>query len=286
MTITIASVQLNSQNNLQDNLKTIKNAVETASKQGAKLVVLPENACYMGRQSDIADDFNNLSASLSTLAKTYNVHLLAGTLPCPYHLDGSPSDKIYQTSLLFDNHGNTLARYNKIHLFRASVGDGVGNYDESQTFLAGNRPILATCVIDGQTITLGLMICFDLRFPKLAQLLRQMGADILLAPSAFTYPTGQIYWDLLIKARAIDSQCMVVGAAQGGIHKTTHNERQTWGHSMIARADGQILASTQSTECNTKDRQDNFLLALADFDPKTQTTIRQNLPIFASHRLA
>lgn len=310
MTITIASVQLNSQNKLKDNLAIIKTAIKTASERGANLVVLPENACYMGRQSDIAGDFDELSYTLSALAKRHQVHLLAGTLPCPYHPDGSPSDKSYQTSLLFDNHGNTLARYNKIHLFRATVGDGVGNYDESQTFLAGDRPVLATCVIAGQTVTLGLMICFDLRFPKLAQTLRQLGADILLAPSAFTHATGQAYWELLIKARAIDSQCMVVGSAQGGTHKTAHNERQTWGHSMIVRADGQMLSSIHSTECHTQNSDSEhtnsglnkdflangsldsgfldsgFLLAIADFDPKAQKTIRQHLPIFACHRLA
>lgn len=282
MTITIASVQLNSQDHAPTNLDIIKTAVKTAKDKGADFVVLPENACYMGKQGDIADDFDELSDRLAHLAQTYNVHLLAGTLPCPYRTSGDKIDnKFRQTSLLFDNQGQTLARYDKIHLFCATVGDGVGSYDENKTFEAGTRPVVAPCVINGQTINVGLMICFDLRFPKLAQTLRQMGADLLVAPSAFTHATGQTYWELLIKARAIDSQCMTVGSAQGGTHKTKNSERQTWGHSLIADCTGALVASTEQTVAK-----DGFLIALARFDKNVQDTVRQNLPLFTAHRLA
>lgn len=283
MTLTIASVQLNSQAHTPTNLAIIETTIKTAKDEGADFVVLPENACYMGRQKNIANEFNELSDKLAHLAQTHNIHLLAGTLPCPYRPNGDKIDnKFRQTSLLFDNNGKLINRYDKIHLFKASVGDGVGSYDENQTFEAGDRPVIASCIINGQTINVGLMICFDLRFPKLAQLLRHLGADILVAPSAFTHTTGQTYWELLIKARAIDSQCMVVGSAQGGTHKTQHSERQTWGHSLIADCTGNVIHTTGQTSVSDE----GFLMALAPFDQDFQNKVRQNLSIFNAHRLA
>lgn len=279
----VASIQLNSQNNLDSNQAIIKRAIAQASQQGARLIVLPENACYMGKQADIAQRFDELSAWFGTLAKQHHVHLIAGTLPCPYRRDGSPigHDKFFQTSLAFDPQGNIIARYDKIHLFCAYVNDGVGYYDESATFDTGKEIVFADCMIDGQKVRVGMMVCFDLRFARLAQSLRQMGADILVAPSAFTFKTGQAHWQLLLQARALDSQCMVIGAAQGGRHQTANSERQTWGHSAIIAADGTILANTNTSATN-----EDFLVAYATFDPKAQQKTRQALPIFDCHRLA
>lgn len=282
----VASIQLNSQNNLDDNLSTINSAICNAKKNGAKLVVLPENACYMGKQADIAHQFHALADFYCHLAKTQKVNLIAGTLPCPYRLDGSllNGDKFYQTSLAINAHGDIIARYDKIHLFSAIVNDGVGHYDEGKTFVAGDTPTIARFVIDGRLIHVGMMICFDLRFARLAHMLRQMGADILVAPSAFTFQTGQAHWQLLLQARSIDSQCAIIGSAQGGMHQTKNSSRQTWGHSTITTADGSILASSQCTSI-PNNHQDNFLAVYADIDLKKQTIIRQNLPIFSCQRL-
>lgn len=280
----IASLQLTSQNTLDDNLAMIKRGVWQAKDLGAWLLVLPENACLMGRQADIAERFNELAAFFATLAKENAINLIAGTLPCPYDRFGNrpATGKFFQTSLAFDDKGVQLARYDKIHLFKATVNDGVGSYDESLTFVAGDTPIIASFRFDNQVVNVGMMICFDLRFPKLAQLYRQLGADILVAPSAFTFATGQANWQTLLQARALDSQCLVVGSAQGGRHRTKTHERQTWGHSMIVQADGQLLASTNKADCEA----DGFLLAVAEFDPDKQAKLRQDLPIFNCHRLA
>lgn len=282
--IKVASIQLNSQNDLQNNLAIIDTAIKSASTQGAKLIVLPENACYMGKQANIAQRFDELCDWFVERTKTYKVNLIAGTLPCPYDKEGNylNNGKFFQTGLAIDDKGNIIARYDKIHLFVANVSDGIGSYDEGRTFVAGNTPILAEFMIDDKIVKVGMMICFDLRFPRLAQSLRQMGADILVAPSAFTFLTGQAHWQLLLQARAIDSQCAVIGAAQGGTHTTANNTRQTWGHSTIAAADGRILATTAKSD----GADEQFLVAYADIDLSYQSNIRQNLPIFNCHRLA
>lgn len=280
----IASVQLNSQNHLDTNLSTLKNALMHIADTGADLVVLPENACYMGRQADIADKFHQLRDFFQEQAATHKLCLIAGTLPCPFHKDDTPlsGDKFYQTSLAIDQTGRVVARYDKIHLFRATVNDGIGSYDEGRTFLAGDRLGFADFQINNKTVRVGMMICFDLRFPKLAQNLRQLGAEVLVAPSAFTYQTGKAHWELLLKARAIDSQCAVIGAAQGGTHRTNTSERKTWGHSTITAADGTILSTTGQTDTDEK----GYLIATADVDLSLQAAQRTALPIFDCHRLA
>ncbi len=279
----IASIHLCSQSDIDVNLRHISHAIADAKAMGANIVVLPENACLMGSQALIAPRFDELSAHFATLACTHQIHLIAGTLPCPYRPDGSivANGKFRQTSLAFAPDGTTVARYDKIHLFRATVADGVGTYDEGATFEAGNRLVVAPCDINGSLISVGMMVCFDLRFARLAQMLHQMGADILVAPSAFTYLTGQAHWQILLQARALDSQCLVVGAAQGGWHQYDTHQRQTWGHSSVVRADGQILATTGTTEVG----QSGYLIASALFDANIQQQLRQALPIFDCQRL-
>ena len=147
--------------------------------------------------------------------------------------------KLRQSSLLFDPAGDCLARYDKIHLFKATVNDSTGNYDEGRTFEAGKELIVA----DTEFGKVGMMVCFDIRFPTLAVKLRELGADILTAPSAFTYQTGKAHWHALLTARALDSQCMVIGAGQTGDHvvnpSAPSNVRSTWGHSEFISSDGE-----------------------------------------------
>lgn len=276
---TIASIQLNSQGNIDNNIAIIAKAVRTAKDNGADLVVLPENACVMGSQARLAEQFDEMVKFYQTLAKDTGVYLLAGTLPCPVRPDGSATDGRYrQSSLLFDPHGQTIARYDKIHLFRANVADGVGSYDESRTFEAGNTPVVADCMIDGVNIKIGLAVCFDVRFGAFFQKLRELGADMITVPSAFTHATGKAHWQSLLTARALDSQCMIIGSAQGGTHHFIHKDkpqtRQTWGHGMMVNANGEILASTDHTDCG------EFAIIYADFNKKQQDDIRKAMPIF------
>ncbi|WP_435931220.1 carbon-nitrogen hydrolase family protein [Moraxella bovoculi] len=282
MSIRIAAIQLNSQTDINANLDIITRAVaETVSL--ADVIVLPENMCVMGRQGELAARFDEVSRHLSELAKSHGVHIVAGTLPCATRADGTavPQGKYRQTSLVFSPSGEQIARYDKIHLFRATVNDSTGSYDEGKTFEAGDQLVVTPLYIHGQTIQLGMMICFDVRFPAMAQHLRQMGADIITVPAAFTHKTGEAHWQLLLQARALDSQCMVIGSTQGGTHHIGGNTRQTWGHALITNAHGKVIADTQMS-----DIQGDYLAVFATFDKDEQTKIRQSMPIFDCHRLA
>lgn len=242
-----AIVELNSQTDILANLQSIELGIKIASERGTRLVILPENAFCFGKQGFASQYFDALKAWSAQAASHYGVYLLAGTLPCPYRPDGTPvaDGKLRQSSLLFDPAGDCLARYDKIHLFKATVNDSTGNYDEGRTFEAGNALIVA----DTEFGKIGMMVCFDIRFPTLAVKLRELGADILTAPSAFTYQTGKAHWHALLTARALDSQCMVIGAGQTGDHvvnpSAPSNVRSTWGHSKFISSDGEnVLTQT------------------------------------------
>lgn len=242
-----AIVELNSQTDILANLQSIELGIKIASECGARMVILPENAFCFGKQGFASQYFDTLKAWSAQAARHYGVYLLAGTLPCPYRPDGTPvaDGKFRQSSLLFDPAGDCLARYDKIHLFKATVNDSTGNYDEGITFEAGNELI----VTDTEFGKVGMMVCFDIRFPTLAVKLRELGADILTAPSAFTYQTGKAHWHALLTARALDSQCMVIGAGQTGDHvvnpSAPSNVRSTWGHSEFISSDGErVLTQT------------------------------------------
>lgn len=289
--LTVAAVQMSSQQDIEANLADIKAAISEASKQDAKLVVLPENCCSMGRQFATAERFDELSDAMAEYARAFGIYLLAGSLPCPYRPDGVivPDGRLRQVSQLFAPDGTRVARYDKIHLFTATVADKQGSYNEAATFEPGTQTVVTTLEANDAVYQLGMMVCFDLRFPALAQRLRQAGAELISAPSAFTYLTGQAHWSLLLRARALDSQCMVIGAAQGGEHIYKNGDsRQTWGHSTITAYDGTIINSYEDSELKgstTKD-QKNYTLVLATLDKAAQVQGRQKMPIFDCHRLA
>ncbi len=321
----IGCVQLNSQSDIDANLTTIETSIQAAAKLGVHLLVLPENACRMGNQHELSERFEALSDWYADLAFKHQLFIVAGTLPCPYRPDGKPvpNAKLRQVSQLFAPDGKRLARYDKIHLFKAQVADSTGSYDEGQTFEAGDTTVVAQCDMRGligagsglsessRPLTVGMMVCFDLRFAALAQRLRQAGAELLTAPSAFTYQTGQAHWQLLLQARALDAQCMVVGAAQGGEHRYPQaKNRKTWGHSAITNANGEVVVQTNRTsvtnlldsaaiakqvgpdsnsnsDSNTDTLQhQHYELISCDFDLQTQQDWRQNMPIHHCHRLA
>lgn len=247
-----AIVELNSQTDILANLQSIELGIKIASERGTRMVILPENAFCFGKQGFASQYFDALKAWSAQAASHYGVHLLAGTLPCPYRPDGTPvaDGKLRQSSLLFDPAGDCLARYDKIHLFKATVNDSTGNYDEGRTFEAGNELIVA----DTEFGKVGMMVCFDIRFPTLAVKLRELGADILTAPSAFTYQTGKAHWHALLTARALDSQCMVIGAGQTGDHvvnpSAPSNVRSTWGHSEFISSDGERILTQTNDAAN------------------------------------
>lgn len=289
--LTVAAIQMNSQQDIEANLADIKAAISEASKQGVQLVVLPENCCSMGRQFATAERFDELSDAMAEYARAFGIYLLAGSLPCPYRPDGIivPDGRLRQVSQLFAPDGTCVARYDKIHLFTATVADKQGSYNEAATFEPGTQTVVVPLEANNTVYQLGMMVCFDLRFPALAQRLRQAGAELITAPSAFTYLTGQAHWSLLLRARALDSQCMVIGAAQGGEHAYKDGKsRQTWGHSTITAYDGTIINSYEDSELKdpTTKEQKHYALVLATLDKADQAQERQKMPIFDCHRLA
>lgn len=150
--LSVAALQMNSQQDIEANLSTIKAGIEEASTQGAQLIVLPENCCSMGRQFATAERFESLSATLADYAREHNVHLLAGSLPCLFRPDGAlvPDGRLRQVSQLFAPDGTQVARYDKIHLFTATVADKQGSYNEAATFEPGTQTVVTPIEVAGE----------------------------------------------------------------------------------------------------------------------------------------
>jgi nitrilase len=233
----IAAIQMVSGASVQANLDAAAQLLAQAAAQGAELAVLPEYFCVMGfKDTDklklqetagqgLVQDF------LSHSARELGLWIVGGTLPMatadPSHARNS--------SLAYAPSGQCVARYDKMHLFRFAQGQE--DHDETRVLEPGTQPVrFELASVDGHVYVIGMSVCYDLRFPELYRALK---ADVLLVPSAFTYPTGQAHWEVLLRARAIENLAYVVAAAQGGVHE---NARRTWGHSMVVDPWGQVLA--------------------------------------------
>lgn len=270
--MTLLSVaQMNSQNDIEDNFKVIESLMQQSQAQGASLIVFPENfVCFAaGKQLETAAQFEVIQQRLEQLAHQYQLWIIAGTLPCPYRPDGSIiEDGRVRTVSLCISPERTEARYDKIHLFDVQVGDAVGGYQESKFFEPGTDTVLTKTPFGN----IGLMVCYDLRFPELALKLRAQGANILTAPAAFTYTTGEMHWQLLLQARAMDSQCAVLGSAQQGWHG---EKRQTWGHTGATNSRGQLQDMIRTEGAG---------LITVPFDLFEQMKIRESMPLM-QHRV-
>ncbi|WP_419147287.1 carbon-nitrogen hydrolase family protein [Pseudoalteromonas 'SMAR'] len=220
----------------QDNLAYLRAQLQQLQITAPTLVCLPETwlaFCATAAQSwQVAQHSEQHIAQLAQLCREFNIWLAAGTIATP-----SNDEKYYATSLLFNDVGEVVARYNKIHLFDADVNDSTQQYRES----ARTQPGDATTVVNSPFGLIGLSVCYDLRFPGLYQRLRQQGAELILVPSAFTCSTGAAHWQPLLQARAIETQCYVIAAAQSGHHD---NGRDTYGHSLIVSPWGEVLGDS------------------------------------------
>lgn len=267
----ISVAQMNSQNDIEANFNTVEQLIQQSKAASSELLVLPENfICFAaGKQRETAAQFESIQQRLEQLAHQHQIWLVAGTLPCPFRPDGSViEDGRVRTVSLCISPEKTEARYDKIHLFDVQVGDAVGGYQESKFYEPGQDVVVAKTPFGN----IGLMVCYDLRFPELALKLRAQSANLLTAPSAFTYTTGQMHWQQLLQARAMDSQCQVLGAAQQGWHG---EKRQTWGHSGATNSRGQLLAMVQD---------EGAQLITVEFDLKEQQQVRESMPLM-QHRV-
>ena len=225
-----------------ETLPIIEELVSESAAQGASFVCLPECATFLSRDRqalfDQAEDeaTSPSLARLSLLAKTYQIFLSVGSLL----MRDAGADKCTNRGYLLNPLGKISARYDKIHMFDATVGDG-RTYRESERFHRGQEPVLAQTAIGN----IGLSICYDIRFPELYQRLSEAGAELLVIPSAFTVVTGAAHWHILQRARAIETGCFVLSAAQHGTHA---DGRQTYGHALIVAPWGEVLADAGSCE--------------------------------------
>jgi len=268
--MSVAVIQMVSQSDVLANLAQARQLLEQAASSGAALAVLPENFAAMGRR-DIADigraealGEGPILPWLKQTARDLKLWIVAGTLPLP-PVD-QPAAKVHACSLLVDDRGETVARYDKLHLFDVDVADNRGRYRESDDYAYGSGVVVA----DTPVGRVGLTVCYDLRFPELYSELRAAGAELITAPSAFTAVTGAAHWDVLIRARAIETQCYVLAAAQGGTHP---GPRETWGHAAIIDPWGRVLAQQDQGEA----------VLLAEIDSSEQASIRARMPV-SSHR--
>ncbi len=228
----VAAIQMASGPNVAGNLAEARRLVEKAAEQGARLVVLPEYFPIMGMTDTDKIAVREqpgkgpIQSFLSETARRHKIWLVGGSIP----LAASTPDKVLNTSLVFDEHGEQVARYDKIHLFNLELGNE--RYQEANTIEPGKQVV----VVDSPFGRIGLAICYDLRFPELFRSMKDV--DIIVLPSAFTETTGKMHWEPLVRARAIENLAYVIAAAQGGYHVSG---RETHGHSMIVDPWGRVL---------------------------------------------
>ena len=261
--LAVAAVQLSCQDQLEANLAECARWVKVAADRGAELVLLPENFAFMGPELEkrgIAEELGDRSApiqrALSAMARENAVVLAAGGLP---EASGD-AKRPFNTHAVFDRKGEIVASYRKIHLFDVRLPDG-SELCESAATRAGSEAV----VVQIGGFKVGLSICYDLRFPELYRKLVDQGAEVILAPAAFTLLTGKDHWHVLLRARAIEAQCFVVAAAQWGTHP---KGRTTYGHSLVIDPWGTVIA-----ECS-----DGAGVVLAELDRVILDRVRANLP--------
>ncbi len=261
----VAAVQMVSTPRLADNLSSAARLIAEAVAQGAQLVSLPEYFPLMGlnerdkvmqRESDGEGPIQQF---LATTAREQGIWLAGGSMP----LVANVPDKVRNTSLVYDPQGQRIARYDKVHLF--GFWQGAERYDESATIEAGSQ----TAAFDTPAGRVGLSICYDLRFPELYRALGTV--SLLLVPAAFTETTGRAHWEILLRARAIENQCYVLAAAQGGRHE---NGRETHGNSLLIDPWGTIIDRKAKGPG----------IVIGDIDQTTLNEVRTALPAL-QHRV-
>lgn len=266
----MAAVQMCSSHSVDENLKVAGQLIAEAAGKNAKLIVLPEMFAIMGlhEKDKIACKetwgCGKIQSFLSEQAQQHQVWIVGGTIPIACH----NQNKVAASSLVFDEGGHCVARYDKMHLFDVTLSDGE-TYRESNTIESGKEVV----VVETPFGKLGLAVCYDVRFPELFRSLLNKGAEIIVLPSAFTVPTGEAHWELLVRSRAVENFCYVIGACQGGAHT---NGRKTYGHSLIVAPWGNIVAEIPSAEPG---------IVAADIDLQKLYQCRQAIPIVAHQKI-
>lgn len=275
----VAVIQMSPGAGKAQNIAQARGLIESlVAEQKTDLIALPEIwTCLGGTRAQKFAQAEELPAPggqggeayefLRGIAQKHNIHVHGGSIG---ELAGA---KLYNTTLVFSPAGEELARYRKIHLFDITAPDGQG-YKESATYGAGSD--IVTCMI-GET-RIGLAICYDLRFPELFLALRRAGAELIILPAAFTLQTGKDHWEVLLRARAIETQCWLAAPGCTGPHTegASGETRYTYGHSLIADPWGHVVAKVS----------DGTGWAAATIDKTYMAKLRANMPVLEHRKLA
>ena len=269
----IAALQMVSGPDVARNLECAWQLLREAAQAGAQLAGLPEYFCHLGLKDRdklaIAEAPGDgpIQRMLSDAARELGLWVMGGTLP----MRTDDPQQVRNAHCVYAPDGSLAARYDKIHLFR--YDNGRESYDEGRVIEPGDTP----CSVQAGALRVGLSVCYDLRFPELYRKLAfdVPGApcDLISVPSAFTHTTGLAHWELLLRARAVENQCYVIAAAQGGLHE---NGRRTFGHSMVVDPWGKVLVVLPEGEG----------VVLAEIEPARIAAVRAQLPALAHRRAA
>lgn len=266
-----AALQMASGPNVKANLDTAAGLIAQAVDAGAELIVLPENFACMAMSDKERNSHAEQPGSgyiqdfLANQSRKHKIWLVGGTVPI---VSNSPN-KTRSACMLYDASGEMVARYDKIHMFDVHNIQGSGeSYHESETTEAGESIV----VVDTPFGRLGIAVCYDLRFPELFRVMNDQGMEICALPSAFTAITGKSHWEPLLRARAIENQCYMIAADQGGFHI---NGRETYGNSMIIDPWGNILNRLMS----------GAGVIVSELDQDFLRNTRKNFPVLEHRQL-
>lgn len=276
------AVQMVSSDSVTHNLARARALLSEAVNRGVQLALLPENFAHMSGkgsfavaetfagESEASPEHQPIQYALQNWAAELGIWLVAGSVALTQRPDGSTTEgpRSRSACLVYDDNGKLRARYDKIHLFDVEVDDAAGSYRESASIESGEE----TRVVSTPWGGLGLSVCFDLRFPELYRQLAIAGAEMLVVPSAFTYTTGRAHWLTLLRTRAIENGCFVIGANQAGQHS---EKRRTWGHSVIIDPWGDVLAEAGEGEA----------VITANLEAEKLARIRRQMPLLSMRRL-
>jgi predicted amidohydrolase len=264
----VACVQINASGSKADNIERAEALVARAAATGADVVLLPEKWNGIGTAEILLEVAESLDGgetveAMSGWARTHGITLVGGSIA--ERREGR--EKLSNTSVVFDPEGEIAAVYRKIHLFDVEVGGHV--YRESETEEPGDEPV--TCEIEGWSV--GLSVCYDLRFPELYRILAVEGAELVTVPAAFTLYTGKDHWELLLRARAVENQCFVAASNQWGVNA---GGKPSYGRSSIVDPWGVVLAQAPDEDC----------VISAELDRAAVERIRRALPSLANRQPA
>lgn len=270
-TLKVGLCQMTARNDKEANFHTCKQLVTEAASQGCQLVALPECFAFIGAKAGEAQEAAEplsgpTMGRYAALAKEQQVWLSLGGFQ--EKVEGEPENKILNTHVILNSEGEMVSVYRKIHLFDAPF---TGLVESKQTV-----PGADVVACDSAVGKLGVTVCYDVRFPQLYQQLRfEHGAEILLIPSAFSMPTGEAHWELLMRTRAVECQCYVIAAAQAGLHNEDGNRRQSWGHAIAVDPWGKVLAEFDGTSSGVK---------VVEVQPDALEDVRNKMPLSMQRR--